>query len=162
MASVEQAQIIQPKGLGWKEPLLVASGVVTALWGVWITKEVRAEESGPPIVKVQLQQVVGEYIQAQARSSTPPEQVTAETKAFMAEVQNNLSSRGKKGQIVLVAEAIVSDNVPDITSDVRNQVFKKVKMPSVAAVQPNNVMGAMQQVMAQPPAPGVMQNGPAN
>ena len=149
-------------GLGWLPVAAVTAVVGVGLWGAWVTKELVQASDMPPIAKVQLQSMVGEYVQAQARSATPPDQVTAETKAFMTEIQNNLVARGKRGQIVLVAEAVVSENLPDITNQLRQEVFAKVKMPQPAQLGQNDVMGAMRQAMAQPGGPGAVANGPSN
>ena len=132
--------------------LHLASALVgVGLWGVWVTKNVVDGADMPPIARAQLSSLVGEYVQAQARSATPPEQVTTETKAFMGEIEANLKARGAKGQVVLVGEAVLTDNVPDITADLRREIYKKVRMPQVAAA-PNNVMGAMRSAMADPSA----------
>lgn len=152
----------KPASLGWIPLAAVGALVAAGLWGAWVTKELLNGSDMPPIAKVQLQSMVGEYVQAQARSTTPPEQVTSETKAFMSEIQNNLIARGKRGQIVLVAEAVVSENIPDITGELRREVFAKVKMPTPAAMGQNDVMGAMRQAMAQPGGPGVVANGTPN
>ena len=133
-------------------PIGVVAGLVgVGLWGAWVTKNVVDGANLPPIARAQLSSLVGEYVQAQARSATPPEQVTTETKAFMGEIEANLKARGAKGQVVLVGEAVLTDNVPDITAELRREVYKKVKMPQVAAA-PNNVMGAMRSAMADPSA----------
>lgn len=157
-----QASVAKPAGLGWVPLAAVGAVVSVGLWGAWVTKELLHGSDMPPIAKVQLQSMVGEYVQAQARSTTPPDQVTAETKAFMTEIQNNLVARGKRGQIVLVAEAVVSENIPDITGELKKEVFAKVKMPAQAAVGQNDVMGAMRQAMAQPGGPGAVTNGTPN
>lgn len=161
-ASTNSVKTTKSASLGWLPPLAVSAVVGVGLWGAWVTKEVLNGADVPPIAKVQLQSMVGEYVQMQARSTTPPDQVTAETKAFMTEIQNNLVQRGKRGQIVLVAEAVVSDNIPDITSELRKEVFSKVKMPQPAQMGQNDVMGAMRQAMAQPGGPGAVANGTAN
>jgi len=133
-------------------PIGVVAGLVgIGLWGAWVTKNVVDEADLPPIARAQLSSLVGEYVQAQARSATPPEQVMTETKAFMGEIEANLKARGARGQIVLVGEAVLTDNVPDITAELRREIYKKVKMPQVAAA-PNNVMGAMRSAMAEPSA----------
>ncbi|MGD9811210.1 MAG: TrbI F-type domain-containing protein, partial [Sphingobium sp.] len=85
---------------------LVGTLVAAGLWGAWVTKTVLGAGDTPTIAKVQLSGIVGEYVQAHARSATPPEQVTTETRAFMGEVQKNLERRGATGQIVLVGEAV--------------------------------------------------------
>lgn len=139
-----------PRRLGLMPVALVSTLVAAGLWGAWVTKNVLTTESLPPIARVQLSGLVGEYVQAQARSATPPEQVTAETRSFMAEIQRNLEARGASGQIVLVGEAVLAGNVPDITAELRREVYAKVRMPQPAAAQAGDVMGAMRAAMAEP------------
>jgi hypothetical protein len=132
-------------------PVAVVGGLVAAgLWGAWVTKNVLSSADLPPMAKVQLAGVVGEYVRAQARSATPPEQVTAETRAFMAEIQRSLEARGQRGQVVLVGEAVLAGNVPDITAELRREVYAKVRMPRAAAADAGDVMGAMRAAMATP------------
>ncbi|MFD1765227.1 TrbI F-type domain-containing protein [Sphingorhabdus buctiana] len=150
--------------ISWVPVAAVCALVCTGLWGAWVTRELVSKEHIAPMARIQLSTMVGEYVQAQARSATPPDQVTAETKAFMAEVEGNLKARGQKGQIILVGEAVLAGDVPDITAEVRKQVFAKVKMPQPAQAQAASVMGAMQQAMADPamlPPVGIG-NGPRN
>ena len=134
---------------------MVGALVAAGLWGAWVTKNVLGAGDRPAIAKVQLSGFVGEYVQAQARSATPPEQVTTETRAFMGEVQKNLERRGASGQIVLVGEAVLAGNVPDITAEVRREVYAKVKMPQPANASAGEVMGAMRAAMNGQGAPQV-------
>lgn len=136
--------------LGWMPVALVGGLVAAGLWGAWVTKNVLAAGDLPPMAKVQLAGLVGEYVQAQARSATPPEQVTSETRAFMAEIQRNLAARGQAGQIVLVGEAVLAGEVPDITAELRREVYARVKMPQAAAANAGDVMGAMRAAIATP------------
>lgn len=148
-------------------PVAMVSALVAAgLWGAWVTKNVLGAGDRPAIAKVQLAGIVGEYVQAQARSATPPEQVTTETRAFMGEVQKNLERRGASGQIVLVGEAVLAGNVPDITAEVRREVYTKVKMPQPGNASAGEVMGVMRAAMngqgapqAAAPLPGVALGG---
>jgi hypothetical protein len=152
--------------LGAAPVALVAALVAAGLWGAWVTKSLAAGPDRPAIAKVQLSGIVGEYVQAQARSATPPEQVTIETRAFMGEVQRNLERRGASGQIVLVGEAVLAGNVPDITAEVRREVYARVKMPQAAAASGADVMGAMRAAMSGPApqagAVGGQGNAPGN
>lgn len=150
---------------------LVGALVAAGLWGAWVTKSVLGTGDTPTIAKVQLSGIVGEYVQAQARSATPPEQVTTETRAFMGEVQKNLERRGAAGQIVLVGEAVLAGNVPDITAEVRREVYTKIKMPQPANASAGDVMGAMRAAMngqgtpqgaAPAPMPGAAYGGQAS
>ena len=67
-----------PRKLGWLPVTLVGGLVAAGLWGAWVTKNVLARADTAPLARVQLSGLVGEYVQAQARSATPPEAVTAE------------------------------------------------------------------------------------
>ncbi len=136
--------------LGWMPVALVGGLVAAGLWGAWVTKNVLAAGDLPPMAKVQLAGLVGEYVQAQARSATPPEQVTFETRAFMAEIQRNLAARGQAGQIVLVGEAVLAGEVPDITAELRREVYARVKMPQPAAANAGDVMGTMRAAITTP------------
>lgn len=141
-----------PRRMGWMPVALVGGLVAAGLWGAWVTKKLMADDAIPPIARVQLSGIVGEYVQAQARSATPPEQVTAETRAFMAEIQRNLEARGQRGQIVLVGEAVLAGNIPDITASLRKEVYTKVRMPQPVSSGANDVMGAMRSAMTGPAA----------
>jgi hypothetical protein len=142
------------KPLGWVPVAAMSALVGVGLWGAWVTRELSTATDSPQMARIQLSTMVGEYVQAQARSATPPDQVTAETKAFMAEIERNLKARGAKGQIVLVGEAVLAGDVPDITAEVRHQVFTRVRMPQPAPQAAQSVMGAMQQAMADPSLAG--------
>lgn len=132
--------------------LLVGAAVLMALiWGMWVTKTVIGE---PPqhIVKADLSRIVGNYVQAQARSATPPAQVEAQMKLFMASLDDELQRRGAKGQVVLVGEAVLSKSVPDITGDVMKAVYAAgVRMPQPASpAQMGAALGSQAPVATQP------------
>lgn len=116
-------------------PILFA---VLFLWGAWVTKtliDLGADKA--PFAAVRLQPLVEEYVQAQARTNTPEEQVTRETQAFMSALDAELRARGEEGRTIIVAEAVLSKNVPDITDEVRKAVYAKVPAPGgVAAASP--------------------------
>lgn len=132
--------------------LLTAAALVLALvWGMWVTKLVMAEKP-QHIVKADLSRIVGEYVQAQARSATPPDQVQAQMRTFMASLDTELQRRGATGQVVLVGEAVLSKSVPDITADVARAVYAsgvKAPMPATPAQ-----MGSMMQGQV-PAAPAI-------
>lgn len=132
--------------------LLIAAALVLALvWAMWVTKLVMAEKP-QHIVKADLSRIVGEYVQAQARSATPPDQVQAQMRTFMASLDTELQRRGAAGQVVLVGEAVLSKSVPDITADVARAVYAsgvKTPMPATPAQ-----MGSMMQGQV-PAAPAI-------
>lgn len=120
--------------LSWMAIVIVALGVALLLWMAWITKAVMAGgDIRPVFAAVRLQPLVEEYVQAQARTTSPEEQVTRETQAFMARLDAELKKRGAQGTTVLVAEAVLSKDVPDITAEVRRAVHADVPLPAASA-----------------------------
>ncbi len=95
--------------------------LVAVVWAVWITKTVTAKQDH--IVSVRLANVVGDYVEMQRYSASPPEQVRAEMQRFMQALDNELQARSGKGQVVLVGEAVLSKDVEDITDSVKKAVF---------------------------------------
>ncbi len=121
--------------------LLVAAALVLALvWAMWVTKLVTADKP-QRIVKVELSKIIGEYVQAQARSATPPDQVRAQMTAFLASVDAEVQRHAADGQIVMVGEAVLNKSVPDITAEVAKAVYASgMKVPTPATP---TQMGAM-------------------
>lgn len=105
--------------LQWVTGLLVLAALA---WGMWVTKRVIAPRRDQ-IVVARLSGIVGDYVQAQARSASPPEQIEAEMRRFMASLDHELQRRSAKGQIVLVGEAVLTKNVPDITESLKKAVY---------------------------------------
>lgn len=129
---------------------IIGLSVAIGLWGAWVTREVIRPEATPRFVRVQLSSMIGEYVSAQARTQTPPNTVTAQTKAFMRAVQRNLEARGAQGQIVLVGEAVLAGDVPDVTQAVRREVYARIPAPGSGSVGDSPVMDAMREAMARP------------
>lgn len=56
--------------LSAREILLFAGAAATFVWGAWVTKSVAAQGAGQQeFVQLQLQGIIGDYLQAQARSN---------------------------------------------------------------------------------------------
>ncbi|HUD90322.1 TrbI F-type domain-containing protein, partial [Sphingobium sp.] len=53
---------------------------------------------------------------------------------------------GRSGRVVLVNEAVISGDIPDVTSAVKKAVYARVLMPGVASARP--VREDMQSFMA--------------
>ena len=120
-----------------------ALAVAALLWGAWVTKSILDPAVvKAPIASVRLEQIIGEYVQAQARSDTPPEVVTQQTQAFMTVLGEELKARGADGTTVMVGEAVLSQNVPDITEDVRRAIYARVPPPAARAPAPPAAMQA--------------------
>lgn len=126
------------------------------IWGMWVTRSLLTERDDH-IVRADMSRIVGEYVQAQARSNTDPQEVQGEMRRFMAALETELQRRGANGQVVLVGEAILSKNVPDITASVATAVYNsRVKRPQPAMAPAASTVPA-----AMPVAPTAVTEVPA-
>ena len=140
-------------------------GVV--VWGMWVTRTLTLEKQ-EHIVSARLSSLVGDYVDAQRFSGSPPERVRAEMQAFMSSLDKELQRRSENGQVVLVGEAVLTKNVPDITDSLKKAVFAsgvpEPKRISVEELQRMQELSAAQAAVAarQAPlgSPGAMGEGP--
>jgi len=111
---------------------LAVLSVVMLLWAAWVTKHIASAPPQLPMASVRLEALVTEYVQAQSHSNGTPEAVTQQTARFMSAIEDELKRVGASGTTVLVGEAVLSKNVPDITDQVRKAVYAKVPLPAAA------------------------------
>ena len=133
-------------GLTYAQLALMAAAFAAGIWGMWATAKIFALEDRR-VVSVRLAAIVNDFVTAEARSGTPPDQLTARTRAFMGALDSVLKKRAADGQVVLVGEAVVAASVPDVTMEVVADLAQLVKMKPPAAMPPR---------MTAPMAPTVM------
>ena len=121
--------------------------LLAAIWGMWTTSRIMALEERK-VVSVRLASIVNDFVSAEARSGTPPEELGNRTRAFMLALDTVLKKRAAGGQVVLVGEAVVASSVPDVTADVLADLSKIVKLPSAAAMPPAMPAGPSLQPVA--------------
>jgi hypothetical protein len=102
---------------------------------MWATSKIFALEDRR-VVSVRLASIVNDFVSAEARSGTPPDQLEPRTRAFMMALDHVLKKRAAGGQVVLVGEAVIASSVPDVTNDVVADLAKIVRMPVSAAMPP--------------------------
>lgn len=116
----------------------VAAGILIVsaiIWGMWVTR-ILVTPRQEHIVSARLSAIVGDYVQAQARSATPPDRIENEMRSFMAALDREMQRRSDKGQVIMVGEAVLTSNVPDITESIRRAVYKSgVSYPRPASAQ---------------------------
>lgn len=137
-----------------RQILLGGLALAALVWGMWVTRAVLSPKQDH-IVSARLSSIVGEYVQAQTRSASPPGQVEAEMRTFLASLDKALQRRGAGGQVVLVGEAVLTKNVPDITDSLKAAVYASgVPHPGQASPQdPAPVAQMRGGAGAFPPAP---------
>ncbi len=105
--------------------LLAASMIGSTLWGVWATDRLLTLEKRE-VVTVQLSQIMGEFIEAEARAGRPPEETRMRVELYLKAVEASVQALGREGRTVLVAEAVVSGSAPDLTESVRADVAQRI------------------------------------
>jgi len=158
----ETHRVARPKprrgAFGGFSLLQIGAGLIllaAIVWGMWVTKLLLAPKA-EHIVSARLSSIVGDYVQAQARSASPPAQVEQEMRKFMATLDGELERRSAGGQIVLVGEAVLTKNVPDITDSLKSAVYaagiphpREAPAAELQALQQQAMAQAVPQVQAQ-------------
>ena len=119
-------------GLSPTALLLAGSMLASTLWGAWATREILALQRRE-VVTVQLSRIMGEFVEAEARSGRPTEETQTRVAAYLKAVEASVQALGKDGRTVLVAEAVVSGGVPDLTEQVRADVARRLAAPGAAS-----------------------------
>ena len=127
-----------------RELIVLVAAIAMFIWGAWVTKNLVAGDDGrQDLVQLQLQGIIGDYLQAQARSASDEQTAAKETAVFMAALDQTVEGLSKDGKIVVVHEAIIGGDVPDVTESVKAAVYAKVPRPQPAqAVRVQNEMQA--------------------
>lgn len=112
-------------GLSLTALALGGSMLVSTLWGAWATHKL-IELDHREVVTVQLSRIMGDFIEGEARSGRSAEETQARVGAYLKAVEASVQNLGREGRTVLVAEAVVSGGVPDLTDQVRADVAKRL------------------------------------
>lgn len=112
--------------------VLAGSMLASTLWGAWATREI-VTLGHREVVTVQLSRIMGDFVEAEARSGRPAEETQARVAAYLKAVETSVQALGKDGRTVLVAEAVVSGGVPDLTEQVRVDVARRLTAQGVAS-----------------------------
>lgn len=127
------------RGIGRAHVLAVACAIAGLAWGSWTTRAVLDLRASPTrIAKVRLQSLVGDYVRAQARSATPPDQIGPATARFMTMLDAAIARHARAGEVVLVSEAVVGGDVRDVTDQIRREVYAQVPVPRAAEGVPDS------------------------
>lgn len=112
-------------GLSPTALVLAGSMLGSALWGAWATHAI-VTLGRREVVTVQLSRIMGDFVEAEARSGRPAEETQARIAAYLKAVEASVAALGNQGRTVLVAEAVVAGSVPDLTGQVRADVARRL------------------------------------
>lgn len=112
--------------------VLAISMAASTAWGVWATDKL-LELERREVVTVQLARIMGDFVEAEARSGRPPEETRERVQAYLKAVDASVRKLGREGRTVMVAEAVVAGSAPDLTEVVRAEVGRR--MGATANVQ---------------------------
>lgn len=113
---------------GFSVKSLAIAGLCAALaiWNLWLTVRVH-ELQTREIVSVSLVGLVTDFVRAEARSGSTPEQATVRTKVYLDATQAAMKGLARDGKVVLLSEAVAGNSVPDYTPAVKAAVDAKLK-----------------------------------
>ena len=125
-------------GFSYGQLLIGLLLLAAAVWAMWATSKI-FELSDRRVVSVRLAAIVNDFVSAEARSGTPPEQLAGRTRVFMTALDGVLKARAANGEVVLVGEAVVASSVPDVTTEVVADLAKVVNLAAPVAMPPATV-----------------------
>ena len=99
--------------------------IASTAWGVWATDKV-LDLDKREVVTVQLGRIMGDFVEAEARSGRPPEETRQRVQAYLKAVDASVQRLGREGRTVMVAEAVVAGSAPDLTEAVRADVARRM------------------------------------
>jgi hypothetical protein len=129
-------------GLDRQQLILLIAGVALLAWGAWVTKTLTRPAANHQFVQLELQGIIGDYLQAQACSGNDERTAAQQTAVFMAKLDQIVAGYAADGKVVLVHQAIVGGELPDITEAVKAEAYAAAPLP--AAPGPGGVAGEMQ------------------
>ena len=129
-------------GLDRQQLVLVAAAIALLVWGAWVTKTLTARADSHEFVQLELQGIIGEYLQAQARSGNDQATAARQTAVFMAKLDEIVGTYAADGKVVLVHQAIIGGELPDITAELKQLAYAAAPPPN--APPPGGVEGKMQ------------------
>ena len=115
--------------LRWRTIVLGLALLLALAWGAWATQRIVAL-SQARIVTVRLAEIMGEFVEAEARKGTDPETARQRIAAYLAAVGQAVEALGKDGTTVLVAEAVVAGPARDVTEGLRADVARRLATPA--------------------------------
>jgi len=105
--------------------VLAISMAASTAWGFWATGKL-LELERREVVTVQLGRIMGDFVEAEARSGRPPEETRERVQAYLKAVDASVRKLGREGRTVMVAEAVVAGSAPDLTEVVRAEVGRQM------------------------------------
>jgi hypothetical protein len=129
-------------GLDRQQLILIIAGIALLAWGAWVTKTLTRPAANHQFVQLELQGIIGDYLEAQARSGNDERTAAQQTAVFMAKLDQIVAGYAADGKVVLVHQAIVGGELPDITEAVKAEAYAAAPLP--AAPGPGGVAGEMQ------------------
>lgn len=102
--------------------LLIAVALFVALLGAAWTARTLVALTQQRIVTVRLSELMGQFVEAEARKGSDPETARQHIAAYLVAVEKAVDALGQDGTTVLVAEAVVAGSARDVTNELRADV----------------------------------------
>ena len=98
--------------------------VAALLWGAWVSREL--SEPRQQIVTVRLAETIAAFVDAEARGAQDPEASQARVLAFLQASERAVAEMGNDGRVVLVGEAVLAGDAPDVTDELRVRIARQL------------------------------------
>lgn len=98
--------------------------VAALLWVAWVSRALT--EPRQQIVTVRLAETIASFVDAEARGAQDPEASQARVLAFLQASERAVAEMGTGGRVVLVGEAVLAGDAPDVTDELRARIARQL------------------------------------
>ena len=121
---------ISPEHLPSARSVIVVLLVPAAiLWIIWVSLRL-IEPNKQQIVQVRMSEIMRDFVDAEAKGNADPEVTREAIARYLSATEAAVDDLGRSGHVILVAEAVLSKNTPDATSQLKAKIAQKLENDS--------------------------------
>ena len=99
------------------------------LWISWVSMRL-IEPNGQQIVQVRMSEIMRDFVDAEAKGNADPEMTREAIARYLKATEAAVDDFSRSGHVILVAEAVLSKNTPDATSQLKAKIAQKLENDS--------------------------------
>jgi hypothetical protein len=107
--------------------VLLVSALV--LWIIWVSLRL-TQPNGQQIVQVHMSEIMRDFVDAEAKGNFDPEVMREAIARYLKATEAAVDDISNSGHVILVAEAVLSNNTPDATLQLKAKIAQKLKNDS--------------------------------
>lgn len=104
--------------------VLLISGMI--LWIIWVSLRL-TQPNGQQIVQVRMSEIMRDFVDAEAMGNADPEMTREAVARHLKATEAAVDDLGRSGNVILVAEAVLSKSTPDATLLLKDKIAERLE-----------------------------------